>query len=269
MILKKSNFVIILSAVILLIIALLFIHPKKPVSRFSSQSNTDKNPTENTSPDVPAEKLSAPLPQPPEAPADSGRVIPKSLNLSVLFTSQAPTGNWDELHEETCEETASLMANFYFNGLPAGKTGISSDIAETELAKLVSWQKSRFGYYKDTTAAETAKFIEEVYGLKTMLLENFSEADLKNTLAQNRLVIIPESGQALGNPHYTPPGPIYHMLLVKGYDENGNFITNDPGTKFGQNYIYSFKILFESAADWDHTTNNINLKQKVAIVVWK
>src|SRR5688572_5442442 len=42
--------------------------------------------------------------------------LPKTLLLKVPFTPQAPTANWDELHNEACEEASSLMAAAYFNG---------------------------------------------------------------------------------------------------------------------------------------------------------
>ena len=40
--------------------------------------------------------------------------------------------------------------------------------------------------------------------------------------------------------YYAHPGPVRHMLLIKGYDgERGVFITNDPGTRHGESFEYS------------------------------
>src|SRR3954467_10835183 len=39
--------------------------------------------------------------------------LPRTLLLKVPFTPQAPTANWDELHNEACEEASSLMAGLY------------------------------------------------------------------------------------------------------------------------------------------------------------
>src|ERR1043166_5721644 len=53
--------------------------------------------------------------------------LPASLLLPVPFTPQAPYANWDQLHNEACEEASSLMAGAYFAGnrndlIPASET---------------------------------------------------------------------------------------------------------------------------------------------------
>jgi hypothetical protein len=145
---------------------------------------------------------------------------------------------------------------------------LKADYAETHITKLTEWEKQNFGYHLDTTSAETAEMIEKVYGLKTKLIENFTEKDIKLALSKNQIVTISENGQKLGNPNYKQPGPIHHMILVKGYDDKG-FITNDSGTRNGLNYRYSFKTLYDAAADWDHDLKTVNQDKKIAIVIWK
>lgn len=193
-------------------------------------------------------------------------LTPKSVFLSVPFTPQAPTANWDQLHNEACEEAAALMANAYFKGIP--DETLKPVYVEHELDRLTQWLKTNYGYYLDTTSAETAKMMEEVYGLKTKLMENFAANDLKKTLEQNRLVLISEFGRLLGNRYYKRPGPVHHILILKGYNEKG-FITNDPGTKKGLNYFYTFDTLYNAAADWEHAINTVNLDKKIAIIVWQ
>ena len=51
-----------------------------------------------------------------EEPEKVPVVVPSELHLRVPFTPQAPTANWDELHNEACEEASVLMAAAYFNG---------------------------------------------------------------------------------------------------------------------------------------------------------
>ena len=41
-------------------------------------------------------------------------VIPASLELPVAFASQAPFGNWDKIHEETCEEASMINVAKYY-----------------------------------------------------------------------------------------------------------------------------------------------------------
>ncbi|MCL5666208.1 MAG: C39 family peptidase [Patescibacteria group bacterium] len=198
--------------------------------------------------------------------ANSNTSAPVYLNLQVPFTVQAPTGNWDELHNESCEEASAIMAEEYFSGNK--KPQLDPQFVESQIADLTKWEKDNYGHYLDTTATETAKMIERVYGLKAKLLNNFSETDLKNELAQNHLVIISENGQKLGNPYYKQPGPIHHMLVIRGFN-GGYFITNDPGTKRGQSYLYSFNTIKSAAADWDQSKQTVDQNQKVAIAVWK
>lgn len=193
-------------------------------------------------------------------------LIPESILLPVPFTPQAPTANWDQLHNEACEEAAALMANAYFKGF-LDET-LKPVYVENEINLLTEWLKTHYGYYLDTTSAETARMMSEVYGLNTKLVENFTADDLKKALAQNRLVLISTLGRLLGNPYYKRPGPVHHMLILKGYNEQG-FITNDPGTKRGLNYFYTFDTLYNAAADWEHTKNTVNLDKKIAIIVWQ
>lgn len=197
---------------------------------------------------------------------DTLYVIPDTLYLRVPFTPQAPTANWDQLHNEACEEASAIMAYEYFSS--STDIALSSKFVEYEIAKLTEWQDKNFGYHLDTSSAETAQMISQVYGLQIKLIDNFTADEIKKELVQNHLVIISEYGRALGNPYYKQPGPIHHMLLIKGFD-GANFITNDSGTKRGLNYIYAFDTIYSAAGDWDHSANNVDLSKKIAIAVWK
>jgi|GEM_PF-4413205 len=73
------------------------------------------------------------------------------INLEVPFTTQAPYANWDEVHEETCEEASALNVHYYYQG----KT-FTPDIADQELQDLIAYENDTLGFYKDTTAQQTA-----------------------------------------------------------------------------------------------------------------
>jgi hypothetical protein len=190
--------------------------------------------------------------------------LPTSLLLPVPFTPQAPTANWDELHNEACEEAVAIMAHEYFSGNTSAT--LQPSFVEKEISIITDWFTKRFGYYLDTTSNETAEMIRELYDLNTNLITNFSEDDIKEALAQNKLVLISFNGRLLGNPNYKSPGPIHHMLLIKGYNKEG-YVTNDPGTRNGQSYTYDFDTLFNAAADWDHSIKNVDVNKKIAIIV--
>lgn len=189
--------------------------------------------------------------------------IPQTLSLKVPFTPQAPTANWDELHNEACEEASAIMANAYFNQI----SSLPPATVEHEINKLIDWQQQNFGYNLSINTTETTRMIEAVYGLKTEL-KPISEQIIKQALANGKLVLLPANGQMLENPYFKSPGPIYHMLVITGFNEN-KLITNDPGTKRGQNYQYDYNILENATGNWDSATHEVNLSEKRIIIVSK
>lgn len=190
--------------------------------------------------------------------------IPSKLQLTVPFTPQAPTANWDELHNEACEEASLIMANAYFNNI----SSLPPAIVEKEIDKLTKWQNETYGYHLSITTSETARMAEEVYKLNTEIVQ-FDEETIKQALADNKLVVYPAMGQMLGNPNFTGEGPIYHMLVITGYDGNDNFITNDPGTKRGLNYKYSYETLEAAAGNWVHSAHAVDTTDKRIILISK
>ncbi len=198
---------------------------------------------------------------PPAATTPPAQTIPVSINLSVPFTSQAPTGNWDEVHEETCEESSAYMVAAFYKGVSGT---IPADTAEAELQRLVAYELDTFGYYKDTTATETSRMILDEYGYRSDLLKDPTVDDIKTALAAGHPVIIPAAGRELGNPYFTAPGPVYHMFVIRGYSGD-RFIVNDPGTRHGEAYTYPIDTVMNSIHDWN--AENIDLGGKVVIVV--
>ena len=196
----------------------------------------------------------------------SPQTNPATFSLKVPFTPQAPTGNWDKEHNDACEEASALMAAAYFNGDTRSK--IPATEVEKELTRLFEWERTNFGYSLDTTTAETAEMIQSFYRLKAVVVNNYTEKDIKDALNANKLVILPVNGRLIGNPYYKQPGPIYHMLVVRGYTTT-QLITNDPGTKNGENYKYSFATLKNAPADWNHNTSTIDENKSLMIVVSK
>ncbi len=190
----------------------------------------------------------------------------KTYNLKVPFTPQAPTANWDELHNEACEEASMIMAHAYFSGMT--DVTLKPEFVEAEITKLTEWEKQQFGYYLDINAAETARTLEEVYSLKTKVLNGYTEDRLKEELLQNHLVLILANGRLLGNPNFRQPGPPYHMFVLRGWNTQG-FVTNDPGTRKGMNYIYTYQTIYNAGGDWSHEINAVDQGTKAAVVVWK
>lgn len=191
-------------------------------------------------------------------------VLPANVNLAVPFTSQAPHGIWAEPYKESCEEASIYMVHAYYQGEPAGQ--ILKDVADRALVDLVAFENELFGYYEDTTAEQTGLLAEMVYGYSWEVLENPTELTLKTHLAQGRPIVFPAAGRLLGNPYFTAPGPVYHMLVVRGYTDDGFFIVNDPGTSRGEAYLYDVDTLMSAMHDWNHG-NEITQGARVVLVL--
>lgn len=183
------------------------------------------------------------------------------MNLDVPFTSQAPFEDWELPFKEACEEAALLMVDSFYKGATLTKQG-----ATNAIIALTNFQQSRFGYYEDTIAEETATVAREYFGYKKVkVVPGPLTADaIKKEIAQGHPVILPMAGRLLGNIYYRRPGPYYHMLVVKGYTTT-EFITNDPGTKRGQNYRYPYDTLLNAVHDF-HLTDITNAPQMMIVI---
>lgn len=191
----------------------------------------------------------------------SSAAIRDAVNWNVPFTSQAPTGNWDALHEEACEEASVLMVLRYFHGTSIG----SSQQADDAIVDLVA-KNEALGFPVDDTAVQIVTLIHSLDpAIEATLLKNPTEEQLKEVLSAGSLVIVPAAGRDLGNPYYTAPGPLYHMLVIRGYTRDGYVITNDPGTKRGANYVYRWAVLLDAMHDWNG--GDVEHGQRVVIVV--
>ncbi len=185
---------------------------------------------------------------------------PPSVLIEVPFAPQAPSANWDALHEEACEEMSLIMVQHYLDG-----TSLSLTDAETEVQALVAWERSK-GYADDVTASEIADIAEAKYGSKARVLTNVTAAELRKELAAGHPIIMPAAGQLLGNPYFSGDGPPYHMLVIVGYDAKG-FITNDPGTKRGKQYWYATDVLMNALHDWTGDKATMSTGAKTVVVI--
>ncbi|HCC23516.1 TPA: hypothetical protein DF272_05075 [Candidatus Falkowbacteria bacterium] len=169
--------------------------------------------------------------------------LPATVSLDVAFASQAPHGNWELPYQETCEEASLIIASKYFK-----KESLNADIMDQELLKLVAWEKTDLGVYTDTDVAEVLVIAQKYFSLNAEMTEDVSVDRIKRELAAGNLIVAPFAGRELGNPNFTAPGPLYHMLVITGYDRN-EFITNDVGTRKGEDYKYKYDVLISALHD--------------------
>ncbi len=188
--------------------------------------------------------------------------IKDSYDLKVPFVSQAPYANWDELHNEACEEEAIILVHFYKK-----RAALSKETAENEIQKMVSYEIKNYGSHKDLTAQETAKLAKDFYGYKNVKIKyDFSWDDVKREISAGNPVIVPTAGRLLGNPNFRRPGPLYHMLVLRGYTKD-IVITNDIGTRKGERYQYSYKTLDRAIHDWTGNPDTISQGRRAMIVI--
>jgi hypothetical protein len=188
--------------------------------------------------------------------------IPDKVFIKVPFTSQAPFAIWDEKHEEACEEASLIMIKYYLD-----KKALNKDIAEKEIQDMIKFEIKKYGDYKDSDAGETMKLADDFYGIKNLkVIYNFKAEDIKKYLAKNNPIIIPAAGRELGNPNFTAPGPLYHNLVLVGYEGN-TIITNDPGTRKGEGYKYDVEVLYKAIHDFPGRPRDILNGRKAMIII--
>lgn len=185
----------------------------------------------------------------------------------VPFTSQAPTAKWeDNRFQNACEEASILMA---MKWIRQERFSGAAD-AEAQLLELSAKANEMFGTYVDSSAADTLKlFRSEMGSTWGTLRYDVSIQDIKKELAAGHVVLAPADGQALNNPNFSGAGPERHFLAIVGYDdEAGVFITNDPGTRNGQNYRYKYETLHAALRDYptgDHAPIH-NIRRAILVI---
>ncbi len=211
---------------------------------------------------TPFVRSATPMPIPVAQKPTINNDLPIEVNLAVPFTPQAPHANWDDPYGDFCEEASVLMAISYLQH----KEIPNATFADAVLLGIKEFEDTRFGYNKDTNAEETAVILREHFSYSAVeLKQNPTLQDIKQAVAAGRVVIVPVAGRELKNPYFQSPGPLYHMIVIKGYTASGKFITHDPGTRRGADFLYDQQLIMNAMHDW-RTDGNIMLGKKVVII---
>jgi len=234
---------------------------------WTARNNTDGigNPADEqgmgtTQPPVVVEEENEPTEETPVLNQDR-RVV-----LSVAFTTQAPTANWsDPRQQDGCEEASILMAWNWVNG----KTSINAQEAEREIIAMSEYELEHYGNYYDLNAQYTVKLMKDYFNYDKVSYQlEVTAEDIKNALRAGKLVIVPANGKRLNNPNFSSGGPLTHMLVVKGFDEDKQqFITNDPGTRNGNGYVYSYSTLLNAMVNYPSGYHEDQTGQPNAMIV--
>lgn len=188
--------------------------------------------------------------------------LPEQLNIEMPFYTQAPHSNWDYPWQEACEEASVLLVANLYNGL-----NLDREAYNTELLRLVEWEIQTFGAYEHTTVAQTAEMLSTQYGLETVIHENPSFQTIQKILASGHLIIAPFAGKILENPNFLNGGPVYHMLVIKGYDATAmQIVTHDVGTRNGADYVYSWETIAAALHDWHDTDITLGTPRIIEVI---
>ncbi|MDO8463469.1 MAG: C39 family peptidase [bacterium] len=173
------------------------------------------------------------------------------VRLDVPFVSQAPYRVWSLPYKEFCEEASVLTLHLFASG---ERVDTASEL-DAALMDIKQWEEEHLGTWEDTTVAETARILREKFGHENTREVRFvTIADIMAAIDAGKPVIVPARGRELDSPYFTPPGPLYHMLVIIGYDDaRQEFITNDVGTNTkGAGQRYTYDDLYGAIADWMH-----------------
>ena len=237
---------------------------KKPQVTSSTVPNIPKNILPTSTPivvtsSVPVQVPTSTIVAPPETPAEE-KALPPSMNLNVPFTSQAPEKIWTQPWQDACEEAVILMIDAYYKDLT-----LSISYAKEEIIKMVAYEEEK-GWSRSIEIEKIQSLFEDY--LKTeksvKLVEDPTIEEIKKYIARGVPVYVVVDGKVLPNPNFRNGGPEYHALVIRGYTET-EFITNDPGTQFGENFKYKYQDLMDSIRDWNG--GEVKSGRRVVLVV--
>jgi len=183
---------------------------------------------------------------------------------NVPFLCQAPEGRWVQPYEDGCEEAAIIMALHWARQIPIDKLS-----GKKEILSLVAFQKEHFGGHFDLDTRKMLVLMSDYYGFSAAGIKEISSPDdIAAELSKGHILIAPAAGRLLKNPYFTPPGPVYHCLVITGFDRQKQLFTvNDPGTRRGKDHKYSYSRLFNATHHWTGSASTLLMGPKKVIVV--
>lgn len=224
-----------------------------------------KNPEPVEQAETPSQSTNTPPASNEPDPQENTEAVSRVV-LEVPFTTQAPTGNWDDgRQQDGCEEASLLMAWSWVIG---AKT-ITPSEAEKTIIDMSEFEKAEYGNYLDLNAQDSVKLMKDYFKHQKVSYElDITIEDIKDALRQGKLVIVPANGKRLNNPNFSNGGPNTHMFVIKGFDDDKRqFITNDPGTRNGRDYVYSYNTVASAMVNYPSGYHEDQTGQPTAMIV--
>lgn len=168
-----------------------------------------------------------------------------TAQLDVPFTSQAPENRWVQPWQDACEETSIFMVHRFYVGEP-----ITQQDAINGIGSIFNMKHAIHGESLDEPVSKLADIINDFLPWSAHVVESPSLDDLKSEIDAGRPVILPFYAPALYNPYFTGEFP-YHMGVLSGYDDEKQvFTVQEPGTRYGKNFQYSYSTIENAIHDF-------------------
>lgn len=249
---KKRLLYAVVFIVIIAVVAGISYYVSRHYIKSINQNQTEADLVLDRPAEIPSEQSGDQILETPPPPIE----LPESAEISMWFASQAPYGDWSEPWQNACEEAAIIIVKHYLDLSPLDKVQMHNQILE-----LVEWQNQNWGGNRNLDSQTTLLMAKSFYGLNGEVIYDYDANKIKQFIVSGVPVIIPADGRALENPNFKNGGPEYHMLVIKGYNSS-QFITNDPGTRLGEGYLYPYDIVLNSV-------KNPSGRSKSVIVLYK
>lgn len=168
-----------------------------------------------------------------------------AVKLPVPFTSQAPRGIWTEPWQNACEETVTVMVDFFYKGQE-----FTIESAEKAILDLYEGKTKMYGWSLDENAEQIADWINKFFPWEAEVVVEPSIDDIEDELDAGRPVIVPVYAPYLQNPFFSGYFA-YHTIVLTGYDHAKEvFYAHEPGTSRGKEYQYSYDIIMDAMHDY-------------------
>lgn len=168
-------------------------------------------------------------------------------NIPVPYTVQAPDGDWSQPWQDACEETVIAIVDRYY----AGHGSFNKEEAKAAILNIITIKEKYIGKSLDEKAETIIAIINNFLPWEAYIIENPTLEQIKSEIDNKRPTIIPVHGKYLYNPYFKNGGPDYHSIVISGYDEeNRQFIVQEPGTRHGLDFRYSYDTIINAMHDF-------------------
>lgn len=166
--------------------------------------------------------------------------------LPVPFTVQAPKSIWSQPWQDACEESAISMVDYFYSNKK-----FTPDTAEKSIIEIINTKNNYIGKSLDEDAKTIIAIINGFFSWEAYIQKNPTLEQIKAEIDNGRPIIMPIHGKYLYNPYFRNGGPDYHSIVISGYDDDKQeFITQEPGTRRGLDFRYSYGIIMNAMHDF-------------------